>query len=67
MSKTSIMDIRDNLAIVLIAFRLKLDEEGIVSQQAKNDVLKLIDSFGEGMTPTEFYKYLQQKEKSEAA
>ena len=61
------MDIANNLAIVLIAFRLKMDEQGNVNQQVKNDVLKLIESFGDGLTPTEFYRYLKQEEKNEAA
>jgi hypothetical protein len=67
LSKPIIMDIANNLAIVLIAFRLKMDEQGTVNQQVKNDVLKLIESFGDGMSPAEFYKYLQLEEKNEAA
>ncbi len=61
------MDIADNLAIVLIAFRLKMDEQGIVNQQVKNDVMKLIESFGDGMSPSQFYRYLQREEQNEAA
>lgn len=61
------MDIANNLAIVLIAFRLKMDDHGVVNQQIKNDVLKLVESFGDGMTPTEFYRYLQKEEANEAA
>lgn len=59
------MDISNSMAVVLIAFRLKMDEQGYVNQQIKNDVIKLIESFGDGMTPWEFYRYLQLNENEE--
>lgn len=59
------MDISNNLAIVLIAFKLKLDENGYVHQQAKNDVQRLVESFGDGMTPWEFYRFLETEDQRE--
>ena len=52
------MNIANNLAVILIAFRLKMDNQGLVNQQAKNDVTKFVEEFGDGMTPLQFYNYL---------
>ena len=51
----------NSLAVVMIAFKLGLDREDEVNEETKHNVLKMVETFGDGMSPVQFYQYLQIK------
>lgn len=48
----------NNHAIELIAMKMHLDKNGVITHQTHRTIQEMIKDFGDGMMPLDFYHYI---------